>query len=98
MICELCYAAAVGIGQATESNTCLESNSSMKCALIMSLSLAQNNSTLQQQLIVDGTDENEFVYWLVGATVCGIVTAFVTTFGLCMLEYAMYRIKKHLPM
>ena len=70
----------------------------MNCVLMISLLSALNESMPQQQLIVDGTDENEFVYWLVGATVCGIVFAFVATFGLCMLEYAMYRITKYLYM
>ena len=45
-------------------------------------------STENQRRIIDGEDENEFAYWLAGATGCGVLFAIFATFSLWALEEA----------
>ena len=83
----------IGIARATEANSCLQTNGSMSC--VFSLAVLSPAGMSPQEELEEMVDENEFIYWLLGATASGIVFAFAATLGLCMLEYAVYRLKKH---
>ncbi len=46
-----------------------------------------------QHRIADDANVNEYLYWMAGATACGVLFAFVATFGLSCLEYGIFLVR-----
>lgn len=86
------FPAIIGIGKASEANACLDDNNTTNCVNADSIvtSLTDNNPLSN----VSGDSPDEFLYWLAGATACGILFAIIVTLSLWALEDVVRRLTK----
>ena len=85
------YIGVIGIVLASDTNACLdENNSTVECRNPDLIQPAINSN----RMIREDPDADVFLYWLAGATGCGVLFAVIATFSLWALEDALRRIRK----
>ena len=79
--------AARGIDEANNDNSCRVENSTVDCVLQIDLtsSLGSGTSPRQPRGEVRGAND-VYLYWMAGATGCGVIWAVVNTFALIALS------------
>ncbi len=83
--------AIIGIGKASEFNPCSTVNAT-RCIPVTEIRAAVGAEAPPSQ--TDEPNSREFLYWLAGATGCGVLFAIIATLAFWALEDVVRRIKK----
>jgi spore coat protein CotH len=82
----------IGIMRASEKNECLDSVAN--CVNADSLTSALNSSDLSSNASEYSANIDDYYFWLIGATACGLLFAALATLSLWTLDDAVQRLKK----
>jgi hypothetical protein len=83
----------VGIVRASDANVCIDNPNSTDCVPASTI-ITSNNDTVPLSNISDDGDPDEYLFWMAGATFCGLIFAVMATLSLWALEDAVQRFTK----
>lgn len=86
------FPAIIGIGRATESNPCIENSNGTSC--IPADSIRTSLTDARPTSVISNDSPDEFLYWMAGATGCGVLFAIIATLSLWALEDVVRRLTK----